>query len=78
MLLYIVDLIHDIGRLGLIEPLSMAAAAAGVDGLRIEVHNKFEAALCDADQALMPDMFAGIMQRLGPLKTFLPQTPPVR
>jgi len=71
----IVDPTHSTGRLSLIGPMSLAAVAAGADGLMIEVHNKPEEALCDADQAFTPDMFADIMQRLRPLKTFLTQTP---
>ena len=32
-------------------------------------------ALCDADQALTPEMFANIMRRLRPLKSFLNNLP---
>ncbi len=71
----IVDPTHSTGRLSLIGPMSMAAVAAGADGLMIEVHNNPEEALCDADQAYTPDMFADIMRRLRPLKAFLTQEP---
>jgi 3-deoxy-7-phosphoheptulonate synthase len=42
----------------------------------IEVHHKPEEALCDADQALTPDIFSNIMTRLRPLKSFLNDLPP--
>ena len=69
----IIDPTHSTGRLSLIAPMSMAAVAAGADGLIIEVHNNPKEALCDADQALTPDIFAGLMNRLQPLRSFLDQ-----
>jgi len=65
----IIDPTHSTGRIGLIEPMSLAAVAAGADGLIIEVHYRPESALCDADQALTPDMFTGLMKRLRPLRS---------
>ncbi len=67
----IIDPTHSTGRLSLIASMSMAAVAAGADGMIIEVHHKPEEALCDADQALTPDIFSSIMKRLRPLKSFL-------
>jgi 3-deoxy-7-phosphoheptulonate synthase len=67
----IIDPTHSTGRINLIGPMSMAAVAAGADGLIIEVHYKPEEALCDADQALTPVMFADIMARLRPLSSFM-------
>ena len=67
----IVDPTHSTGRISLIGPMSMAAVAAGVDGLIIEVHHDPQAAKCDADQALTPHMFRDIMNRLGPLRDFI-------
>jgi 3-deoxy-7-phosphoheptulonate synthase len=55
--------------------MSMAAVAAGADGMIVEVHSKPEEALCDADQALTPDIFSNIMKRLRPLKSFLNNLP---
>jgi 3-deoxy-7-phosphoheptulonate synthase len=60
----IVDPTHSTGRISLIGPMSMAAVAAGVDGLMIEVHNNPPEALCDADQAMTPDLFTELMGRL--------------
>ncbi len=71
----IIDPTHSTGRLSLIGPMSLAAVAAGADGLLIEVHHKPEEALCDADQALTPEMFTGILKRLRPLRSFLDQLP---
>ena len=67
----IIDPTHSTGRISLIGPMSMAAVAAGADGMLVEVHYNPQEALCDADQALTPDLFNQIMQRLRPLKTFI-------
>jgi len=71
----IIDPTHSTGRISLIASMSMAAVAAGADGMIIEVHSKPEEALCDADQALTPDIFSNIMKRLRPLKSFLNNLP---
>jgi len=71
----IIDPTHSTGRLSLIASMSMAAVAAGADGMIIEVHHKPAEALCDADQALTPDTFSSIMKRLRPLKSFLNDLP---
>jgi len=60
----IVDPSHGTGRLSIIEPMSLAAMAAGADGVMIEVHHNPSEALCDKDQAMSPDMFAGMMRKL--------------
>jgi 3-deoxy-7-phosphoheptulonate synthase len=44
--------------------MSLAAMAAGADGVMIEVHHNPSEALCDKDQAMSPDMFAGMMRKL--------------
>jgi len=67
----IIDPTHSTGRLSLIAPMSSAAVAAGADGLIIEVHNKPEEALCDAEQALTPEMFSNVMSQVRSLKAFL-------
>ena len=71
----IVDPTHSTGRISLIGPMSMAAVAAGVDGLMVEVHYNPQAAKCDADQALTPDMFRDMMNRLRPLQKFMEGVP---
>ncbi len=61
----IVDPSHATGNPALIPALSAAVAAAGLDGLMIEVHPDPPAALSDSDQALSPDQFRGIMRRVA-------------
>ncbi|MBU8897054.1 3-deoxy-7-phosphoheptulonate synthase [Corallococcus sp. M34] len=60
----IVDPSHATGEPSLILPMSLAAAAAGADGLLIEVHAKPEQAMCDGHQALTPSAFENLMRRL--------------
>lgn len=60
----IVDPSHATGIPALIQPMSLAAAAAGADGLLIEVHAKPEQALCDGQQAMSPEDFMTLMRRL--------------
>jgi len=67
----IVDPSHGTGRLSLIEPMSLAAVAAGADGVMIEVHHNPCEALCDKDQAMPPDMFAGLMKKLQLLHSYM-------
>ena len=57
----IVDPSHGCGKAELVEPMSLAALAAGADGLIIEVHNDPANALCDGPQSLTPDQFDTLM-----------------
>lgn len=57
----IVDPSHASGCRSLVEPLSLAALAAGADGLMVEVHNQPEKALCDGEQSLKPEQFDRLM-----------------
>jgi 3-deoxy-7-phosphoheptulonate synthase len=54
----IVDPSHAAGRRDLVLPLSLAAAAAGADGIIVEVHPDPDEAVCDGPQALLADSFA--------------------
>jgi 3-deoxy-7-phosphoheptulonate synthase len=54
----IVDPSHAAGRRDLVLPLSLAAAAAGADGIIVEVHPNPEEAICDGPQALPTETFA--------------------
>jgi 3-deoxy-7-phosphoheptulonate synthase len=54
----VVDPSHAAGRRDLVLPLSLAAAAAGADGIIVEVHHDPEAAICDGPQAVPADDFA--------------------
>jgi 3-deoxy-7-phosphoheptulonate synthase len=69
----IIDPTHSTGRVSLIGPMSLAAVAAGADGIIVEVHYKPQEALCDADQALTPVIFEDMMRRLRPLHSFMDQ-----
>ena len=60
----IVDPSHGTGIWWMVEPMSMAAVAAGADGLLIEVHNDPENALCDGIQSIKTDKFASLMKKL--------------
>jgi 3-deoxy-7-phosphoheptulonate synthase len=54
----VVDPSHAAGRRSLVAPLSLAAAAAGADGLIVEVHPNPDEAICDGPQALLATDFA--------------------
>ena len=53
----IVDPSHATGKASLVPPMALAAAAAGADGIMVEVHNNPACALCDGPQSLTPDQF---------------------
>ncbi|MDQ6751784.1 MAG: 3-deoxy-7-phosphoheptulonate synthase [Actinomycetota bacterium] len=54
----VVDPSHAAGRRDLVMPLSLAAAAAGADGIIVEIHPVPEEAICDGAQALYAEEFA--------------------
>jgi 3-deoxy-7-phosphoheptulonate synthase len=54
----VVDPSHATGHAKYVKSMSLAAVAAGADGLMIEVHNNPQAALCDGQQSLTPEAFA--------------------
>ncbi len=59
-----VDPSHGTGKLSLIRPMSLAAVAAGADGLLVEVHINPEKALSDKHQQMTPEMFKQYMQAI--------------
>lgn len=65
----IIDPSHAAGMARLVKPLSLAAVAAGADGLIIEVHNDPAHALCDGPQSLTPEAFAELAEQI---RTLLP------
>jgi len=67
----VVDPSHGTGKLSLIEPMSLAAIAAGADGVMIEVHHNPCEALCDKHQAMPPQMFSGLMKKLQWLRSHM-------
>ncbi len=70
----IVDPSHAAGTWKLIHPLSLAAVAAGADGLMVEMHPHPESALCDGKQSLRPDRFIALMRSIGPMANLLGRT----
>ncbi|MEW5794811.1 MAG: 3-deoxy-7-phosphoheptulonate synthase [Candidatus Zixiibacteriota bacterium] len=60
----IVDPSHATGDRKLIAPVSLAAVAAGADGLIIEIHPSPETALCDGHQSLYLDQFDALMDQV--------------
>jgi 3-deoxy-7-phosphoheptulonate synthase len=61
----VIDPSHAAGRRDWVEPMSLAAAAAGADGIIVEVHNEPEEAICDGPQALATDSFGGYAEQVG-------------
>jgi 3-deoxy-7-phosphoheptulonate synthase len=60
----VVDPSHAAGRRSLVEPLSLAAAAAGADGIIVEVHPEPDEAICDGPQQLRADGFAEYAEKV--------------
>lgn len=60
----VIDPSHATGYWHLVEPMALAAVAAGADGLIIEVHNHPEAALCDGAQSITPQVFKALMEKV--------------
>ncbi len=67
----IVDPSHGSGRADAVLPLSLAAAAAGADGVMIEAHPSPDTAFSDGDQSLDPDHFRIWAEQLSDLVRFL-------
>jgi 3-deoxy-7-phosphoheptulonate synthase len=70
----VVDPSHAAGKVDLVEPLSLAAIAAGADGLMIEMHPTPETALSDGAQSLDPGQFAVVAQRVQTMIEWLGKT----
>ena len=71
----IADPSHGVGRPELVADMSCAAAAAGAQGIIVEVHNNPEEALSDKDQALTASEYKSMMIRLKKLTDFLKLNP---
>jgi 3-deoxy-7-phosphoheptulonate synthase len=70
----IIDPSHATGRASLIAPLTLAAVAAGADGIIVEVHINPSEAMCDKDQTLSPAEFSSMMKRTRTLHKFMQET----
>ncbi len=73
----IVDPSHATGRPDLIPAMSLAAVAAGADGVHIEVHSCPEKALSDGPQALLPAQYAAVMGQMREIAKIFNRTIPV-
>src|SRR4051794_3258705 len=73
----IVDPSHAAGRRDLVEPLSLAAAAAGADGIIVEVHPQPEEAICDGPQQLRASEFADYAAKVEQAAALAGKTPRV-
>ena len=60
----VVDPSHATGHSNLVPSMVLAAAAAGADGIMVEVHNDPIHALCDGAQSLTPAQFDDVMKRM--------------
>jgi len=67
----IVDPAHGTGRVGLIPAMSLAAVAAGADGIIVEVHDDPASALSDGDQSLTPPQFSELARKVAALRGFM-------
>ena len=63
----VVDPSHACGKAWMVERMSMAAVAAGADGLIVEVHNDPPNAWCDGAQSITPEEFQVLMGSVGQL-----------
>ena len=67
----IIDPSHATGLNRLVEPMAMAAAACGADGLMIEVHNDPPHALCDGAQSLTPEQFDRVARKVAGIREII-------
>ena len=67
----VVDPSHATGIARMVEPMALAAVAAGADGLMIEVHNNPAKALCDGAQSLTPSQFAKVAEKVRKIQKAL-------
>ena len=64
----VVDPSHATGRSALVPSMALAAAAAGADGIMVEVHNDPKHALCDGAQSLTPEQFAELNRSITKIR----------
>lgn len=67
----IADPSHATGRYELVRPMSLAAVAAGADGLMIEVHDHPGRAKSDGGQSLKTDVFEAAMKQITALSELM-------
>ena len=67
----VIDLSHATGVARYVKPMAVAAAAAGCDGLIIEVHNDPPHALCDGAQSLRPEQYEDVAKSVNKVRAAL-------
>lgn len=67
----IVDGSHGSGRRDLVDPLTLAGVAAGADGVLIEVHEHPEKSISDAEQAINPEAFKRLAEKIKKIREIL-------
>ncbi len=67
----VLDPSHATGRSALVPSMALAAAAAGADGIMIEVHNDPANAWCDGPQSLNPEQFRQVAQQIFKIREVL-------
>ncbi len=70
----IVDPSHGTGRRDIVATMSMAAIAAGADGIIVEVHEHPDKALSDGEQSLTPDEFKQMVRSIGRIANAIGRT----
>ena len=70
----IVDPSHAAGMYWMVQPMALAAVAAGADGLIIEVHNDPAHAKCDGQQSLTPQKFDALMHKVSAMVDLVGKT----
>ena len=68
----VIDPSHATGKSTLVRSMALAAAAAGADGLMIEVHNDPQHAWCDGPQSITPEAFAALVKDGKSILPFCP------
>lgn len=70
----VADPSHATGYTRYVEPMALAACAAGADALEIEVHDNPAEAWSDGAQALTPDQFDRTMERIRAIRSVVADT----
>ena len=70
----IADPSHATGDRELVEPVALAAIAAGADGLLIEIHPRPDEALCDGPQALVPTQLNDLSKKVSSIAKVIGRT----
>ena len=69
----VVDPSHATGHANLVPSMAVAAAAAGADGIMVEVHNNPACAMCDGAQSLTPAQFKELNEKVQKVREVILQ-----